>query len=85
MEILGFDPDEGVYTRYNYSSDGSGAFARGKLVGNTWDWRGSGKAGNKNVEVHFPWTMTSSDSYTAKVEILVEGETPQVVLVGTSE
>lgn len=73
LSVLGFDPAQGVYTRFNITREGHQTMATGKLDGKTWRWRGGDKPGAKTM--HFTWTETSQDSYAYVVGTGVDGPT----------
>ncbi len=73
LSVLGFDPAQGVYTRFNITREGHQTMATGKLDGKTWRWRGGDKPGAKTM--HFTWTETSPDSYAYVVGTGVDGPT----------
>lgn len=81
MVIFGYDADSGAFTRFNVNSAGYQAFARGKLDGTTWRWRGDGPQGGETI--HFVGTQSSPDSYTYRVGTGADGP-GKVVAEGTA-
>ena len=65
LVVLGYDSQAAVYTRYHIGSDGQSSMATAKLEGKTWRWQG----GSKGMQVRFPWTETSADSFDFEVEV----------------
>ena len=78
LVVLGYDSEAAVYTRYNIGSDGQGALATARLEGKMWQWQG----GAKGMQVRFPWTETSADSYDFEVEMSNDGKPFTQVLRG---
>jgi hypothetical protein len=73
IEVLTYDSNRQAYTRYNMGSFGESVLATGTLDGKTWRWRDESKTKGKVIRVDFPWTETSPDSYTFKIEMSIDG------------
>ena len=82
LVIFGYDAAQGVYTRYNIGSSGEGALATAKLDGKIWRWQGGEKDTTKGMQVRFPATEVSPDSYTFQVDVSIDGKPFVTVLQG---
>jgi hypothetical protein len=73
MSILGYDPEEKVYTYYGIDSAGYGGLGKGSVTGDTWTWTGEMKVKGKLMKSRFTIKEVSRDSYTARSEISEDG------------
>lgn len=77
MEIFGYSPKDGAYSRYFINSDGSdGLITNGKVTGKTWDWSGEFKADGKTIHPRFVVTEVSPDSWISKGSVSIDGGPP---------
>jgi hypothetical protein len=72
MSVLGYDPNEKVYTYHSFNSMGESDFSKGTVEGDTWTWLSDNKMGGKAMKGRFTIKTLSPTSYTFKFEIAPE-------------
>ena len=85
LTVLTYDPEEKVYTLYEFNSLGQSGSAKGAVEGDTWTWNGESKMGGKLIHSRSTIKLPSPDSATMKSEISVDGGpwTPVMELKGS--
>ena len=73
LTVLTYDPEEKVYTYYEFSSLGLNNSAKGTVEGDTWTWNGELKMGGKLIKTRSTLKIPSPDSATMKSEISLDG------------
>jgi hypothetical protein len=73
LGVYGYDPKEKVYTFHEFSSSGETVQAKGTVSGDTWTFTNEDKMDGKTVRGRYTVKMTSPASYTAKLELQIEG------------
>jgi Protein of unknown function (DUF1579) len=73
ISVLGYSPDERMYTYREFSSDGEFTDARGTLENNTWTWSSEEKMGGAMTKGRFTMKMTSATSYDFMFEMSQDG------------
>ncbi len=76
LGIMGYNPEEKVYTYY--AIERGMAFAhtsKGAVQGDTWTWNGEAKVGDKPMKIRVTVKEESPTSYTFKFESSPDGKT----------
>lgn len=64
LAIMGYDPEEKVYTYYFAGSMGMAFLSKGTVKGDTWTWLSEGKMGGKPFKARFTIKENGPDSYS---------------------
>jgi hypothetical protein len=83
LEIMGYDPDQKVYTYYAISSLGWAETAKGTVSGDTWTWTSEMKMGGKMVKTRYIIKEVSPTSCTFTWEV-ADGAKWSTIMQGTS-
>ncbi len=67
--LMGFDPENKVYTYYGADSRGMGMGGHGTLKGNVWTYTSTAKMKGKTMESRWVMTENSPTAYTFKWEM----------------
>lgn len=73
LAVYGYNSNEKVYTFNEFSSSGEAIHAKGTVSGDTWTWTNEDKMDGKTVHGRYTVKVISPTSYTAKLELQVEG------------
>jgi len=68
ISILGYDPQEKVYTYDAFNSWGEAAHSKGTVSGDTWTWTSTSNMMGKPMQTKFTVKETAPDAYTFKFE-----------------
>ncbi len=79
MSVMGYDPEEKVYTFFGTDSMGSTDTGKGVVAGDTWTWTAEGKMKGKSYKFRLTVKEASPDSYTFKGELSEDGGTWSVI------
>jgi hypothetical protein len=82
LSIMGYDPDQKVYTYYAINSAGMIEASKGTVSGDTWTWTSDTKAGGKMVKSRFTVKEVSPTSYNYKFET-ADGGNWTTIMEGT--
>lgn len=69
LAVMGYDPEEKVYTYHAFNSMGEAEASKGSLEGDTWTWTSESKVEGKPIKTRFTLKEVSPTSYTFKGEI----------------
>jgi hypothetical protein len=69
VRVMGYNPENGLYTYNVYNSLGEHQMATGKLQGNTWTWTSEQKLNGVVSQARYTITAVTPDSYTFKQEV----------------
>jgi Protein of unknown function (DUF1579) len=73
LVVMGYDPDEKVYTYRNFNSLGQSELSTGKVDGDTWIWIGDEHVGGMTMKGRVTLKVLSPTSYTTKFELSMDG------------
>jgi hypothetical protein len=73
MVVMGYDPDQKMYTYRNFSSMGQSELSLGKVDGDTWTWMGDEHFGGMTFKGRVTMKVLSPTSYTIKYELSQDG------------
>ncbi len=73
LVIMGYDPDQKVYTYRSFNSMGQSEYSTGKVDGDTWTWTGDEHYGGMTMKGRVTMKVTSPTSYTIKFELSMDG------------
>ncbi len=73
VRVMGYNPEDGLYTYNVYNSLGEHQMATGKLQGNTWTWTSEQKMNGVVTQARYTITTVTPDSYTFKQEVATPG------------
>ena len=73
LTVLSYDPEERVYTFYEFNSFGQNKSGKGTVEGDTWTFNADSKVGGKLIKTRFTEKIPSPDSATMKAEISADG------------
>jgi hypothetical protein len=73
VRVMGYNPDDGLYTYNVYNSLGEHQMATGKLQGNTWTWTAEQKLNGVVTQARYTVIPVTPDSYTFKQEVATPG------------
>lgn len=82
VAVLGYDPNEKVYTYHAFNSMGEAEQAKGTLAGDTWTWTNEQKIQGKMMRGRYTIKTLSPTSYTFKFETAPEGGAWSTVMEG---
>ena len=69
LSVIGYDPEEKVYTLNAFNSFGEHLRAKGTVQGDTWTWTADINMAGKPMKTRFTLKEVSPTSYTGKLEI----------------
>ena len=69
VRVMGYNPEDGLYTYNVYNSLGEHQMATGKLQGNTWTWTSEQKLNGVVTQARYTINTVTPDSYTFKQEV----------------
>jgi len=69
VRVMGYNPENGLYTYNVYDSLGEHQMATGTLQGNTWTWTSEQKLNGVVTQARYTITTVTPDSYTFKQEV----------------
>ena len=69
LAIMGYKPDDKVYTYHEFDSMGETISATGTVEGDTWTWHSEDKMGEKIMKGRYTVKVLSPTSYTFKFEM----------------
>jgi Protein of unknown function (DUF1579) len=73
VRVMGYNPEDGLYTYNVYNSLGEHQMATGKLQGNTWTWTSEQKLNGVVTQARYTINTVTPDSYTFKQEVAMPG------------
>jgi Protein of unknown function (DUF1579) len=73
LTVLTYDPDEKVYSFYEFNSVGQSNSAKGTVDGDTWTFEGESKVGGKSVKSRSTIRLSSLDYAAMRSEMSVDG------------
>jgi hypothetical protein len=73
LSILGYSPDDKLFTYREFNSMGEFEDAKGTVDGNTWTWTSDEKMGGMSMKGRFTMKMTSSTAYNFMFEMSQDG------------
>jgi len=82
MSLIGYDPQEKVYTYYEFNSMGEAFQAKGNVDGDTWTWLSDMKMGPQTAKSRFTEKILSPTAYNFKFEMSMDGTTWNTVMDG---
>ena len=83
LAVIGYDPDEKVFTRTTFNASGKTEVWKGTADDNTWIWTKKEKVDGKPVTERLTINRTSQTSYSFKVEIEPERGSSSIVVEGS--
>jgi hypothetical protein len=84
LSVMGFNPDEKVYTYDSFNSWGEAEHATGTVTGDTWTWLSESKMMGKATQTRFTIKEGSPESYTFKFEMTGPEGAWKTVMDGTA-
>lgn len=83
LAIMGYNPEEKVYTYYAIESGMETAeISKGTVQGNTWTWTSEAKVGGKPMKLRYTMQQVSATAGTFKFESSPDGKTWTIVMEG---
>ena len=73
LVVMGYDPDQKVYTYRNFNSMGQSELSLGKVDGDTWTWAGDEHYGGMTMKGRVTLKVLSPTSYSTKFELSMDG------------
>jgi len=73
ISILGYSPEDKIYTYREYNSWGESMESKGSVEGDTWVWTSDEKMGNTVTKGRFTMKFTSPAAYTFTYEMSSDG------------
>lgn len=73
VRVMGYNPEDGLYTYNVYNSLGEHQMATGKLQGNIWTWTSEQKLNGVVTQARYTINTVTPDSYTFKQEVAMPG------------
>jgi hypothetical protein len=80
--LMGYDPQEKVYTYDEFNSFGEATHSKGTVDGDTWTWTNDMKMGPQTMKGRFTMKILSPTLYTYKFETSADGTKWDMVLEG---
>lgn len=84
LAVMGYDPEEKIYTYHEFDSTGEAGTSKGTLNGDTWLWTNTEKMGGKTMRGRLTMKTLSPTQYTFKYEMAPEGGEFATVMEGKS-
>lgn len=84
LVVMGYDPDERVYTYNSFNSAGEHAVSKGTLADDTWTWTSTEKHGGMTINTRFTLKTLSPTSYSIKLEVSQDGTNWMLFMEGKS-
>ncbi|HJX83029.1 MAG TPA: DUF1579 family protein [Candidatus Angelobacter sp.] len=84
LAIMGYDPEEKIYTYDEFNSNGEADHSKGTINGDTWTWTSTTKMGGQTIRGRFTMTVISSTVYSYKFEMAAPGADFNLVMEGKS-
>jgi hypothetical protein len=75
MAVMGYNPDEKVYTYDAFDNTGEHDVSKGTVQGDTWTWSSESKMGSQVMKGKFTIKEVSPTEYTFKFEMSPDGKT----------
>jgi hypothetical protein len=82
IALMGYDPQEKVYTYDEFNSVGEAVHAKGTVEGDTWTWNNEIKMGVQTMKARFTQKVVSPNSYSYKFEVSPDGANWNLVMDG---
>jgi Protein of unknown function (DUF1579) len=82
IAVMGYDPQENVYTYDEFNSVGEANHFKGTLEGDTWTWISEMKMGPQTVKGRFTQKIQSPTAYAFKFEMSPDGTSWNTVMDG---
>lgn len=73
LSVLGYSPEDKVYTYREFNSFGEFEDARGMVDGDTWTWTSDEKMDGKTMKGRFTMKMTSATAYNFTFDMSQDG------------
>src|SRR5436309_2929865 len=73
LVVMGWDPDQKVYTYRNFTSMGQSELSTGTINGDTWTWMGDEHYGGMAFKGRVTMKILSPTSYSIKFELSQDG------------
>jgi hypothetical protein len=73
LVVMGYDPDQKMYTYRNFNSLGQSELSTGKVDGDTWTWTGDEHVGGMTMKGRVTLKVLSPTSYTTRFELSMDG------------
>jgi uncharacterized protein DUF1579 len=84
IALMGYNPEEKVYTYDEYDSVGEAMHSKGTVEGDTWTWTNEAKMGGKTMKMRFIMKMISPTAYTFKFDMSEDGTHWNTTMEGKS-
>jgi len=85
LMVLGYDPEQKVYTFNAFNSMGLAEAAKGTLDGDTWTWLSELNMGGKIMKSRFIMKQLSPASYSTRFEMSADGTTWSTIMEGNTK
>lgn len=82
LAVMGYDPDQKVYTYDEYNTQGEAVHSKGTVDGDTWTWVNDMKMGPKTIKGRFTMKIVSPTLYNYKYEMSEDGTKWNMVMEG---
>ncbi len=82
LSVMGYNPDDKVYTYHAFDNTGHAAYYTGTVDGDTWTWTGTEKMGDQSMKGRYTATVVSPASYLFKFELSPDGTSWTTVMEG---
>jgi hypothetical protein len=82
LAVMGYDPENKMYTYNEFNSMGENVSSKGNLEGDTWTWLTEQKMQGKVMKSRFIFKQLSPTSYTFKFDMAPEGSELATVMEG---
>ena len=84
IALMGYDPQESVYTYDEFNSMGEADHFKGTVDGDTWTWSNEMKMGPQTVKTRFTQKVLSPTSYSYRFEMSPDGTAWNLIMDGKS-
>ena len=84
LAVMGYDPDEKVYTYQEFNSRGEHELSKGTVDGDTWSWNSDENVGGKKMKGRYSMKILSPTTYSFKFELSPDGTDWNTVMDGKS-
>ena len=75
LVVMGYDPDQKVYTYRSFNSMGQSEYSTGTVNGDTWTWTGDEHFGGMTFKGRVTMKVLSPTAYNIKFELSQDGQT----------